>query len=281
MSDDRTLDELLRIAARASAAIARVYATDFAVEYKAAHDPVTIADREANGIICEELAKSFPGVPVVAEESDPSTYARWRESDAVFFVDPLDGTRDFVKKNGEFAVMIGLAEGGRAKLGAIHAPATGRRFGGGVNVPTFELTASGTKKPLRVSSTAELSEARLVLSRSRPSEELVRIANDLGVKSVAPLGSAGIKALAVATAAAEIYSHLGQAGWRWDACGPEAIVIGAGGRTSDARGDAIDYRAESLENKSGIVMSNGFLHDDMIKAIDNAIRAIVEKAGSS
>jgi len=273
MSDERTLDELLRIADRAAAAIARVYTTDFAVEYKAAHDPVTIADREANGIIVEELTKVFPGVPVVAEESDPSTYAQWRDSDAVFFVDPLDGTRDFVKKNGEFAVMIGLAENGRAKLGAIHAPATGRRFGGGVNVPTFELDAAGAKTPVRVSSVKELREASLVLSRSRPSEDLVRIAGELGVKSVAPLGSAGIKALAVATAAAEIYSHLGQAGWRWDACAPEAIVLGAGGRTSDARGDAIDYRAESLENKSGIVMTNGHLHDAMIKAIDDAVRA--------
>jgi len=279
--DERTLSELLRIAARAARAISRVYATDFSVEYKAAHDPVTVADREANGIIVEELEKAFPGVPIVAEESDPAAYAGWHDASSVFFVDPLDGTRDFVKKNGEFAVMIGLAEDGRAKLGAIHAPATDRRFAGGERVASFESLPDGSTRPIRISPISDLHAARLVISRSRPSVQLEKIANDLGVRHVTALGSAGIKGLTVARGEAELYSHLGQAGWRWDACAPEAIVRGAGGTTTDARGEAIDYRAPSLENASGLLMSNGFLHESMLAAIDKAMRAAIEKGHPS
>ncbi|WP_394826345.1 3'(2'),5'-bisphosphate nucleotidase CysQ [Pendulispora albinea] len=282
--DERTatnlqiVEELLRIAARASKAIARVYATDFAVDYKAAHDPVTVADREANGIICEELAKAFPGVPVVAEESDPATYAGWRDASSVFFVDPLDGTRDFVKKNGEFAVMIGLAENGRAKLGVIHAPATDRRWAGGDGIAAFEQLADGTRRPLGVSQIATMAAARLVASRSRPSEELVEVAEHLGVGNVSPLGSAGIKAVAIASGEAELYAHLGNAGWRWDTCAPEAIVRAAGGTTTDAYGDPIDYRAPSLLNSSGLLMSNGHLHEPLLTAL---ARVRAERKGNS
>jgi len=264
---ERTTIELLRIAEQAARTISRVYATDFSVDYKAAHDPVTIADREANAIICEELEKVFPGVPVVAEESDPSAYAGWRDASAVFFVDPLDGTRDFVKKNGEFAVMIGLAEHGRAKLGVIHAPATDRRFAGGDGVPAFEAAADGSRRPIRVSDIGAMKSARLVASRSRPSEELDAVADQLGVASVSPLGSAGIKAVAIACGDADIYAHLGNAGWRWDVCAPEAIVRGAGGTTTDGHGKPIDYRAAELQNNSGLLISNGHLHEAMLAAL--------------
>ncbi len=267
-NDESTLSELLRIAARAAETIARIYATDFAVDFKGEQDPVTVADREANGIICEALAKSFPGVPVVAEESPAEAYAGWRDASAVFFVDPLDGTRDFVKKNGEFAVMIGFAEDGRAKLGAIHAPATGRSFAGGDAVPSYEwLAQTQEKKPIRVSSLADFREAHLVLSRSRPSPSLTAIAGRLGLKKVTALGSAGIKALTVARGEADIYAHLGQAGWRWDTCAPEAIARGAGGTSTDAHGKELDYRSAQLETSTGLVISNGVLHDAMLAAI--------------
>src|SRR5580693_2902193 len=100
-----------------------VYAAEFDVEFKSKNDPVTRADREANALLCDRLGRAFPGVPVVAEESDPSAYANFEKSEEVWFVDPLDGTREFVAHNGEFAVMIGLAEHGRATVGVIVAPA--------------------------------------------------------------------------------------------------------------------------------------------------------------
>ena len=96
--------------------IRKVYRTPFGVNYKGPQDPVTEADRRANALICEELEREFPGVPIVAEESDPvGVFAALPGRQiAIFFVDPVDGTREFVDRNGEFAVMIGLVEGARA-----------------------------------------------------------------------------------------------------------------------------------------------------------------------
>ena len=271
--DERLVTELLDVAARAASAILRVYATDFGVDYKSANDPVTIADREANGIICDTLTRAFPGIPVVAEESDPTTYADFREAPAAFFVDPLDGTRDFVKRNGEFVVMIGLAEGGRATHGVIHAPATGRAFAGGGALGAFEAIGHGTlqavRRPLRVSDVRTMKEARLVVSRSRPSKALLDAARALGIAEVTELGSAGLKALRVASGESELYAHGGVAGSRWDACAPEAITRAAGGVTTDLDGAPIDYRGASLENDRGIVVSNGHLHEAMLAALAN------------
>ena len=122
------VDDLLEIAREAAAIINQVYAAPFEVEYKTPRDPVTLADRRANDHICTRLEAAFPGVPIVAEESDPASFADFRAATRVFFVDPLDGTREFVKRNGEFVVMIGLLDGDRPEAGVIHAPATGESW---------------------------------------------------------------------------------------------------------------------------------------------------------
>jgi 3'(2'), 5'-bisphosphate nucleotidase len=102
--------------------VLEVHARDFSVDYKAAGDPVTAADRRANALLIERLGDTFPGVPIVAEESEGAAYEGFREAERILFVDPLDGTREFVDRNGEFAVMVGLVEGSRAVAGVVHAP---------------------------------------------------------------------------------------------------------------------------------------------------------------
>src|SRR4029077_18943512 len=151
---DRSMTDLakvaetaLRIALEASDVVNRVYATPFEVEFKGKDDPVTRADREANELACERLARAFPGVAIVAEESDPRSYAGFARHDRVWFVDPLDGTREFVARNGEFAVMLGLAEGGRALVGVIVAPAWGRAFVGIVGEGAWEVSSDGSRRP--------------------------------------------------------------------------------------------------------------------------------------
>src|SRR6188474_536750 len=114
---------MVRIANAAAQVVMEVYAQPFSVDYKGPHDPVTEADRRANTLIVEQLTRDFPGVPIVAEESEPQTFAEFRKSDRVFFVDPVDGTREFIDRNGEFVVMIGLVEGARALAAVIDAPA--------------------------------------------------------------------------------------------------------------------------------------------------------------
>jgi len=163
----REAEVALEVAREAAALILGVYATAFEVDFKVGDDPVTRADHEANALICERLLRAFPGVPVVAEESDPATYARFTSADAAWFVDPLDGTREFVAKNGQFAVMIGLAERGRATLGVIVAPAWNRACVGVVGEGAWEVPAAGVPTPIHVSMRDTLAGASFVVSRSR------------------------------------------------------------------------------------------------------------------
>lgn len=249
----------LAIAREASALILDVYAQPFDVEYKGTDDPVTRADREANALICARLLARSPGVPIVAEESEPDSFAGYAEAPAAWFVDPLDGTREFVSRNGEFAVMIGLAERGRATVGVVVCPALGRDFLGFEGGPGLEVTAD-RRVELRVSSVGDLAAATAVVSRSHRSAAMDRALAGMGAFAVVPTGSSGVKAVRVAAGEADLYVQLGPAGKLWDACAPEAIVRAAGGEFTDARGAPFDYRAPSLENARGLVAANRALH---------------------
>ncbi len=266
-----TIDTLLRIASRASQVVLDVYGTSFEVDYKGPSDPVTLADRRANELICSELSREFPGVPIVAEESAPASFAEYRKSERVFFVDPVDGTREFVARNGEFVVMIGLLDGERPSAGIIQAPVTGVTWVGVIGQGAYSIDASGARTPLRVSSVSELAEARIVSSRSHRSPRLERILGALGTREITLLGSAGLKGVEVGRGSVEAYVAPDYAGKRWDVCAAEALVTAAGGRVSDAHGRAIDYRAPSLANDQGIVASNGLLHEQIIEHLRLAL----------
>ena len=110
----------------------------------------------------------------------------------------------------------------------------------------------------------------MVVSRSRPSAELDAVAASLKLRAKTRVGSAGLKGIKVACGEADVYAHLGRAGYRWDACAPEAIVVGAGGTVTDTFGKAIDYRALELANEDGMVMSNGLLHAAVLAALGRA-----------
>lgn len=264
------LATLVGIAAEAAEVVNEVYQRPFNVEYKGPRDPVTEADKLANELICDRLATAFPGVPIVAEESPPERFANFRDSERVFFVDPVDGTREFVLKNGEFVVMIGVLEGATATAGVLHAPATGIAWVGLLGYGAFELGADGTRRALSVSSTPTLAEARIVSSRSHRTAELERVLKTLGAREILQQGSAGLKATRVACADADAYVAPHYAGQRWDVCAADALVAAAGGRISDAFGNAIDYRAAGLANDLGLVASNGLLHDEILERLASA-----------
>jgi 3'(2'), 5'-bisphosphate nucleotidase len=259
---------LLRMASEAARVVMDVYGRPFEVDYKGPQDPVTEADRLANALICEQLGREFPGVPIVAEESDPATFSDFRQHDRIFFVDPVDGTREFVDRNGEFAVMIGLVEGARAVASVIDAPARGEVFAGWVGQGAFRISG-GKQEPIRVSDIADISHGRLVGSRSHRSPQLERALTNLNPREVLVMGSAGLKGTLVATAAVEAYVAPGYAGQRWDACAADALVTAAGGKLTDTYGDAIDYRAASLSNDRGLIASNGHVHDALIRTFED------------
>jgi 3'(2'), 5'-bisphosphate nucleotidase len=258
------LEALLRIAEEAAGVVMEVYGRPFDVHYKAPQDPVTEADRRANDLICARLRHEFPGVPIVAEESDPLTFGDFRTAERAFFVDPVDGTREFVDRNGEFAVMIGLLENGRAVASVINAPARGEIFAGWVGQGAFRQRGA-VREPISVSSQNVVSSSRLVGSRSHRSAALERALARLAPLEVLELGSAGLKGTLVAAGEVEAYVAPGYAGKRWDACATDALVTAAGGVLTDTYGDAIDYRASSLSNDRGLIASNGRIHEALLK----------------
>ncbi len=264
------IDEVLRIARRAGSHVRSVYATPFTVELKGPDDPVTRADREANEIICAALAASFPGDAVLAEESVPASaaeVARLAAAERVWFVDPLDGTREFADRNGEFAVMIGLALRGRAALGVVLMPVTGEAIAGGASAPAFAEDARGARRPIVVSAVADPRLSTLVVSRSHRSPALDPVIRRLGITRVTPCGSVGVKVSRLVLGQADLYVHAGLGAKRWDTCAPEAVLAAAGGRFSDLDGAPIDYQSPDLMLRRGMIASNGALHEAVLAAV--------------
>lgn len=258
---------LVGIAAEAAELVFRIYQTPFEVDYKGPRDPVTLADRSANELICKRLETAFPGVPVVAEESAPEAFAGYQSAERIFFVDPVDGTREFVAKNGEFVVMIGVVEGDRATASVIHAPASGIAWVGLEGHGAFRLSPGEGKTKIHVSDCAELSRVRAVVSRSHRTATVERAVNELGAGSILQQGSAGLKGARVAEASADAYVAPFHAGQRWDVCACDALVHAAGGRVTDAYGAPIAYRAPTLAQDTGVVVSNGLVHDALLERL--------------
>ncbi|WP_437539745.1 3'(2'),5'-bisphosphate nucleotidase CysQ [Sorangium sp. So ce726] len=268
--NDRELDEIVRIARAAAAIVMDVYATPFAVEMKGPGDPVTRADREANALICSRLEAAFPGEAILAEESVPTgdeLAARLRK-ERVFFVDPLDGTREFADRNGEFAVMIGLAVRGRAALGVVVMPTTGEALAGraGEGSVAFLEARDGSRRPLRVSAVSSPADATLIISRSHRPKELEPLLARLGISKVVPCGSVGVKIARIATGEVDLYVHGGGGAKLWDSCAPEAVLLGAGGSFTDLSGAPIDYTGPGLKLGRGIIASNGALQAAVVAA---------------
>ncbi len=263
------LEKMLVAAWKATRIIQKIYGeADFGVEMKGVNDPVTRADKQANACLIRELSRAFPHVPIVAEESDPSTYADHRDAEAAFFVDPLDGTREFVAKNGEFCVMLGLAVEGRARLGVIVVPTEERAYIGSTDgYGSFKVARSGRKTRMHVSETRSLKDAVCIVSRSHQSTKTDAILHRMGTRALIPYGSAGRKALKVATGEVDLYCHPGPSGCRWDSCAPEAIVTGAGGVMTTAKGKPFDYRGRTLKNTSGVLAGNPELHEKALKKL--------------
>ena len=255
--------EVARAAVREAADIVmRVYASDFAVQYKGRNDPVTDADRRANAAIVDMLRGAFPDDAICAEEAtSEESIAAARRGGRCWFVDPLDGTREFVARNGEFCVMVGLAIDGAATLGVVRAPAWNRTIWGVVGDGACEHGVDGIERALRVAEPpADPRHARMVVSRSHLTAEISAVAESLGVSDMRPCGSVGLKVALVSTGEADLYVHAGGGPKLWDGCAPEAIARAAGALVTDGAGKALVYATDRLSLDQGIIVAAPALH---------------------
>jgi 3'(2'), 5'-bisphosphate nucleotidase len=280
VQSDPDIEAMVEIARRAGARVAELYAQHLSagidVDLKGPGDPVTQADREANTIICDALAERFPYAGIVAEESAPRTPAELTAmialKERVFFVDPLDGTREFVDQRAEFAVMIGMAVEGRHHAGVVLGPVTGRLVAGRVGQGAFVEEPDGSRSVLRVSTTSRFQDATMVVSRSHRPAIIEPLRKRLGIGRLQPLGSVGQKVAEIVLGQADIYVHNGGGLKLWDTCGPGAVLEAAGGRVSDLFGKPIDYTSSEIRVMNGFVASNGTLHVGLLSAVDWARR---------
>jgi 3'(2'), 5'-bisphosphate nucleotidase len=275
MSIDRksVLAHLLDAAQGASELVMSVYAEeDVGAELKGPNDPVTRADKEANTFILEHLRLVLPGLPIVAEESDPSTFEGFGAAPAALFVDPVDGTRDFIAKTGEFCVMIGLAEEGRATVGVVLCPVfegERRTYAAAEGIGAFVYRGDtldlASRTQVHVSRTSDLAEVRCAVSRFQRSKSVDAKLATLACKQLVPIGSSGIKGVEVGRGAVELYAHPSRGKVKlWDACAPEAIVRAAGGLYTDAKGVPFDYRGPVAQGE-GTLAANPTLHAEVLR----------------
>jgi 3'(2'), 5'-bisphosphate nucleotidase len=262
------LSQLVQIAEAAAALVLHEYQTaEIQVEYKGLNDPVTQVDRAANTLILEALERAFPGIPVVAEESDPAAYENFAKVGRAFFVDPIDGTREFIERTGEFAVMVGYAEEGRPVLGVVVRPVHACTYFGGPEGAFARTLASGVTQALRITREASMQNARVCVSRSRTVGRMRKTLERLGARELVQIGSAGLKVIEVAKGAADLYAHPGEAGKAWDYCAPEAIVRAAGGVLLAGDGAEIVYSDSDPLKGRGVVCGNEALVRQAIRIL--------------
>jgi 3'(2'), 5'-bisphosphate nucleotidase len=241
-NDDASLAApLVRVAIAAGKAILEVYHGDFDVTIKADESPLTIADLRSHDIILAGLAEHAPDVPVVSEESTPPPLAERAHWPALFLVDPLDGTKEFVHRNGEFTVNIALIRGGRPVMGILHLPLSGTTYYAAANLGAWRQDASGTRVPIHVRPSIE-GPARVVGSRSHRGSSLDNFLVAIGPHEFLALGSAA-KFAAIAEGRCDLYPRVGPTS-EWDTAAGQAIVEIAGGHVVDRTGSPLLYNAK-------------------------------------
>lgn len=245
------MDAVVDIAAAAGEEILRIYRTDFDVTAKGDDSPLTLADLNAHRVIVARLAKLTPDVPIVSEESAPPAFdvrSRWSR---YWLVDPLDGTREFVGKNGEFTVNIALIEGHRPVVGVVGVPAQDVIFTGDVASMRAERRAGGKRSAIATRRMTGLDKIAVVASRSHGGERLEKYLAALRERFAnverAPVGSS-LKLCILAEGKADLYPRLGPTS-EWDIAAAQAVLEAAGGRVLTFDGAPLRYNTkESLLN---------------------------------
>jgi 3'(2'), 5'-bisphosphate nucleotidase len=230
----RELELAIALSRQAGALIQRLHSTGLAVERKLGNEPVTQADRDANALLVAGIAAAFPDDGLLSEEApdDGSRQVKRR----VWMIDPLDGTKDFIRGEAGFATMVGLIDGARPVLGVVYQPIGERLYfatrGGGA----FVEEPGAAPARLHVSDVRDLTRIRMVASKSHRDEVIDRVRAELGIRDELNVGSVGLKLGLIARGERDLYVNPSGHSKLWDACAPEAILVEAGGRLTDARG---------------------------------------------
>ena len=242
------LPAVIDIADAAGREIMGIYQSDFNVTLKRDRSPLTEADLAAQRTIGAGLAALTPEIAMLGEESAPSVFQQRRQWRTLWLVDPLDGTREFVKRNGEFTVNIALVDEGEAVLGVVLAPALSVCYAAARGAGAFRRSADGTRTSLQVCASAP-PVLRVLASRSHGDAVLDRLLERLGAQERISVGSA-LKFGLLAEGRGDLYVRRGATS-EWDTAAGHAVVLEAGGCVVDFQGHPLRYNErDTLINPS-------------------------------
>jgi len=246
-------------ALEAGKAIMEIYASeDFGTEMKKNSSPLTKADTKANKIIVSRLRKKYPEIGILTEEeADDKTRL---DKELVWIIDPMDGTKEFINRNGEFTVNIGLAKNGKPIMGVILVPAKNEMFWADENGAFNNISRKIEK--ITVSSNKEIPDMVLAKSRSHSGEKEKALIENNKFKAVISSGSS-LKGCLIARGVADAYFRFGPTN-EWDICAMHAILNAAGGKMTDLEGNEIVYNKKKVKI-NGFLASNNQIHDILIE----------------
>lgn len=242
---EKLFEPVIALASDAGDAILAVYATDFAVQSKSDESPLTQADLASERRIAAGLAALTPDIPIISEEQGLPEFAVRSKWQRYWLIDPLDGTKEFVNRNGEFTVNIALIDAHRPVFGVVHVPVQGKTYVGCAGRGS-ELRVQGRSTAIRVAAQSR-SPVRVVGSRSHRGSSLDAFLERLGEHDMVAMGSS-LKFCTVAEGNADVYPRLGPTS-EWDTAAAQAVVEQAGGRVLEMDGKPLSYnRKENILN---------------------------------
>jgi 3'(2'), 5'-bisphosphate nucleotidase len=255
----RELEVARALARDAGELVLQLRRQGLAVEMKPGNEPVTAADRAASEFIVSGLRTAFADDVVISEEATDDL--RRTHAPRVWYVDPIDGTRDFIRGHDGFAVMIGLAVMQTPVLGVLHHPPSRRLLWAASGQGAWVQAPDRAAQRIFCSPVERLDEVRLVASRSNRTATIDRVKDALGVSDELNVGSVGLKLGLIALGERDLYVNPWSRCKSWDTCGPAAVLQEAGGRVTDLSGAPLRYDTREPAHCGGIVASNGRIHE--------------------
>lgn len=253
---NQLLSQIVSIAEEAGNVIMDVYQRDFEVQLKADRSPLTEADAASHRLIISRLRQLTPDIPVLSEESKGITLSERRGWSRLWLVDPLDGTKEFIKRNGDFTVNIALIEHGQPVLGVVHIPVAQLSYAAAHSEGAYKLNAQ-TWTPIKANASCG-ETLQIVASRSHAGAEtdaFIRAVQQDYPAEVVSRGSA-LKLCLVAEGRADLYPRFGPT-MEWDTAAAHCVVSQAGGHVTTLSGEALSYNKENLLNPYFMVASPG------------------------
>ena len=266
--DQEYIKKLIKISKNAGDAIMDIYESEFDVNFKSDQSPLTKADIVSNKIISDSLYKLNPKIPILSEESSHISFNERSSWDEYWLIDPLDGTKEFINKNGEFTTNIALIKKNKPIFGIIHAPCINETYWGGQSLGCYFLKDDSYSDIKKINVSPNVNQKiTMVSSRSHPSDNLKYILEMIGEHKILSIGSS-LKFCLIAKGEADCYLRLGPTS-EWDTAAGDAIVRAARGSIKAINGSEIKYNeSDSILNPNFIAAAN----EELVIKILNIIK---------